>query len=393
MANNQPTEFFGKYSQEEIEVTFKKINEIIESPINQKPIVILADSGSGKTTFAIDVITKFAPQLNYCYFVSQTTASIMGTSLSKIPNFFVRNIKPDEDPFERINGIWDDIKSRGDAMGMDSARIPELLGIIFPGIPMYDYIEKYVQSVTDSPQDAGILKAEIITRIILDEVMKNESILSKLNDQQRKMICGLITPSINSLFILDDMTSILSSMKSGKETVDFNGTKMKKADAYKGLLTDIFTRGRHYNCIVMIFLHNIDAIDVGETVGSIDNLIIMDQKAYAKILGTRRLNGIKEKLKFIVEKTGVYKFKYYSLFINISDSRFYITKADYYKDTKDIRLSPTRAKFHAILNKIINQQMNPSFAPLTTQDNNQKEESFEDILDMDLDQEINDFTI
>ena len=37
--------------------------------------------------------------------------------------------------------------------------------------------------------------------------------------------------------------------------------------------------------------------------------------------------------------------------------------------------------------------MNPSFAPLTTQDNNQKEESFEDILDMDLDQEINDFTI
>ena len=36
MANNQPTEFFGKYSQEEIEVTFKKINEIIESPINQK---------------------------------------------------------------------------------------------------------------------------------------------------------------------------------------------------------------------------------------------------------------------------------------------------------------------------------------------------------------------
>ena len=102
MANNQPTEFFGKYSQEEIEVTFKKINEIIESPINQKPIVILADSGSGKTTFAIDVITKFAPQLNYCYFVSQTTASIMGTSLSKIPNFFVRNIKPDEDHFERI---------------------------------------------------------------------------------------------------------------------------------------------------------------------------------------------------------------------------------------------------------------------------------------------------
>ena len=142
MANNQPTEFFGKYSQEEIEVTFKKINEIIESPINQKPIVILADSGSGKTTFAIDVITKFAPQLNYCYFVSQTTASIMGTSLSKIPNFFVRNIKPDEDPFERINGIWDDIKSRGDGMGMDSARIPELVGIIFAGIAMDEYIEK-----------------------------------------------------------------------------------------------------------------------------------------------------------------------------------------------------------------------------------------------------------
>ena len=101
--NDCPIELLdSQFAGRNISVPFKKFNEIVKSPKNMKPIVILAGSGCGKTTFAVDVINKLSPQLNYCYFVSQTSSSITGSNLSKIPNFFIRNIKNNDDPFEVI---------------------------------------------------------------------------------------------------------------------------------------------------------------------------------------------------------------------------------------------------------------------------------------------------
>lgn len=393
--NDCPIELLdSQFAGRNISVPFKKFNEIVKSPKNMKPIVILAGSGCGKTTFAVDVINKLSPQLNYCYFVSQTSSSITGSNLSKIPNFFIRNIKNNDDPFEVINNIWEDIKSRVEAMNLEESKINDILGILFPGKFIMKYINEYIKNLKKSDNDAGVLKVEIITRIILDKILEDESLLTKLNPEQRKLVCGLITPSISSLLILDDMTSVLNSLKSAKDAISFNNSSMKKNEAYKNLLVDIFTRARHYNCLVMIFLHTLEAIDVGSVFNNIDNIIVMDATSFSKISTTRRFkndNLDSKLLEFIAQRTKIFQYKYYSLFINISSSQFYILKADIYKDTHEISLSSTRSKFNNSLNKIINRELNPSLAPLSNNfnKNNLLEDSENsndsDILDMEID--------
>ena len=349
------------YNDQDVEIPFVRVQDLVHFK-NMKPIVVLANTGGGKTTLAIDVLSKFANEASNVYFITQTPQSYTDTALSKIPSYFVRS--PGEDPFNLISGIWDDIEARVDAISVEPESVKAILGTLFPDLNIEDDVERYLASLPIKDEhERNLVRIEILTRIILDKVKQDESLLTKLDKKLRMKVNGLITNTTKSILILDDVTGMLSSLSNAKDSVYYNGVSQSKSKAFISLLRTILTRGRHMNCIIMMFIHEITALP-DNVVKSIDNLILLDYASATSIANKISFGkDICEYLKFAMQKTDIYnpnRYKYYALFLSKSMRQICVTKADL---ADHINVSPQTASVHKILDQMVLANQNPSLKP------------------------------
>lgn len=350
------------YNGQDTEIPFSHIEELISFK-NMKPVIVVAGTGSGKTVLAVDVLAKFAKQANYAYFITQTAPSYTEKTLSKVPNYFIR--QPGEDPFSLINGIWNDIEARVAAVSIEPSSVKTILSVLYPSQDVNEQLEQYIASLgIKNSDDENAVRIEILTRLILDRVQQDDSVLAKFDKPTRMKINGLITNTTKTILILDDVTGMLQSLSNAKETVMYDGSSQTKSKAFASLLRNILTRGRHCNCIVMMFIHDINVLgDVA--IKSIDNILMLDGSA-ASVISTKTSLGkdICEYLKFCLKKTDIFnpnRYKYYGMFLSRSKRQIYVTKADLHEH---IDISPTLAQWHRVLDKMIMSNQNPSLPPI-----------------------------
>ena len=167
---------------------------------------------------------------------------------------------------------------------------------------------------------------EVVGRLIV-EGCKNLKDLSMFTVKEIAIINSFVSKSNKTLLIMDDMTSELQSMSSAKNKVNYNGNFVSVKDAFNNLFIDIFTRARHYNLMVCMFVHN---IDFGIDKSFFTNVILLGDNVAQKVLNARLFT---DELKAIIRATKDAIFnnpnlKYYFLVINASTNDFCCSISD-----------------------------------------------------------------
>ena len=105
---------------------------------------------------------------------------------------------------------------------------------------------------------------------------------------------------------MDDVTSEMESLKFDKSDVIYEGVPKKKREAYTELLLNMMTAGRHWNCIIALFVHNWNTINMKN---NLNNFIILDKTnadGLSSFRSLKTLNAIVNSLK--AEIYGYYKY-------------------------------------------------------------------------------------
>ena len=182
-------------------------------------------------------------------------------------------------------------------------------------------------SSIDIPNEVDVISIEILTRLILNGINLYGD--EKLTNEELLFVQLLVSTDTKTILIIDDVSAELNRLKMSSEKVvyeDEHGetNMLQISKAYKTLLTDMFTKARRYNCILCMFVHTWEIIDVKD---QIKNFIIVDEKSATDI---KRYHSVSnERVKSIIDtiKNTVYnKYKYHV--IVVKDSNIMVTKAD-----------------------------------------------------------------
>ena len=323
----------------------------------QAPIVVLGPTKGGKTVIALDVMYQFARQAHYVYYVSETAPSILDQKMSIVPSYFVR--KPEEgDYYGCVARIWNDITSRGEAMKAEEQNLKPIFATLFPGEDIFARLKKHIEREGLKGAEASAAISEIIARLILDKVKQNPTVLNSFNQEQLNIVNSMTSTSIKSLLIFDDVTSILQKAQQEKGLVTVGKSSIRKGEAMKNMLEDMFTRARHYNCIILMFIHQLSAIDA-KLYPTMSNFIFLNYNAALPLTRLQRMDC--KYIKEIADKTKVFDkalYPWHVLFCDVQNRRMAVTCAEMHSD--QIPIHPDVAKFHRILDSVQNGILQPS---------------------------------
>lgn len=310
-----------------ITVSKKPVEEIFK--FGDKPYLAVSQSGGGKSTLAIDVLFKFAKEASKIYYISATKESIDETELSKIPNLFKR-----EPTFENLNNIWTEIVNSNEASGKTINKLIELMSKIYPKeeLAKINQIlveeERKIKAIEKcNEDDITAFKLEVIARLIFNGIAQYGS--ASLSEEDMNVVRTIVSGKQKTLLLIDDVSSELQEMSLSKNLVTYNGKSERIDKAYKLLLTNICTRIRHYNSLMIMFVHNWDTIDIRD---KIDNFIVLDPltaegiKRFKTIPVSTR-NAVTETAKLIFGK-----YDYHFLVSKNAGSTVYVSKADLHEN-------------------------------------------------------------
>lgn len=325
------------------------------------PTVIVGASTCGKTTICLDLIYKFGHDCSNIYYITATKESITDNTISAIPKVFRR--KP---TFESISKVWEEIKLANVAKEADEDTIYKIIQIIY-GEDFVDNLkakmkakigdiiktnQKYWKDnkTENAKSDSLGFFYEVVGRLIM-EGCKNLKDLSMFTVKELAIINSFVSKSNKTLLIMDDMTSELQSMSSSKNKVNYNGNFVSVKDAFNNLFIDIFTRARHYNLMVCMFVHN---IDFGIDKSFFTNVILLGDNVAQKVLNARLFT---DELKAIIRATKDAIFnnpnlKYYFLVINASTNDFCCSIADLHIG-EELKLTAENEKLVECYKKVV----------------------------------------
>lgn len=312
----------------QITVSKKSIEEIFK--YGDKPYLAVAASGSGKTVCAVDLLYKFAKYASKVYYISATSETIDEDDLRKIPNLFKRT-----PTFENLNNIWNEMEAVTEAAGKPINKLIELMSKIYPKeelIKINQELVAYERKIrsTEKCNDDDVLafKLEVITRLIFNGIGIYGS--SNLSEDDMVVVRTMISGKQKTLLLIDDVSAELEEMSMSKATVNFNG-KVERVDrAYKLLLTNIMTRARHMNSIIVMFVHNFETI--GESKDKIGNFLILDSESSESV---RRFKTIPQSTRNAITEGGKLvfgKYRYHFVVVKNSGSEVYVSKADLHEN-------------------------------------------------------------
>ena len=275
-------------------ITLKKepFSEIFKS--GDKPFLFVGASGKGKTTIAIDIIFNLSKQATKIYYVSATKETLGDEAIKAIPKCFKRYVS-----FESLYHIWKEIVEGYEGMTKGEDELMKVVSKLYPKeeymqirkvykdfksrmltllVRKYQYNGDINMANQTAQRDLSAWTAEVLSRLIINGVIKYGD--DKLSKEEAGIVGSIMSSEQKTVLIIDDVTSQIGEMKKDGRKVVYNGSQMKVCDAFKALLEDILTRGRHYNCVVGIFVHAWDTLNAKDKV---QNFVVLEEQAMAQL--------------------------------------------------------------------------------------------------------------
>ena len=196
-------------------------------------------------------------------------------------------------------------------------------------------------------EDILAWKIEVIVREIFNGVAQYGT--STLKEEDMNILKCIISGKQKTLLLIDDVSAELQEMANNKTPVVYNGKQTKLAIAYKMMLIDMMTRIRHYNSIMVMFVHNWDTIDVRDKV---DNFIVLDPVSAE---GINRFRTIPESTRQAViegAKLIFGKYKYHFLVVKNAGNDVCVSKADLH-DNDTLEVDPLNQKWIEVYDAIM----------------------------------------
>ena len=385
----------------------RKITDIFK--FYSTPYICTAMSGKGKTTLAIDLIYSFAKDCSNVYYITATKESMTDDSISLIPKAFRR------DPtYENMQSVWDEIVKQNNAINAPPEKITELIIKLYgeeTAMKLNEQIEKQKNIIitrnTKLYKDAGKSK-DTITQLIKNDVLaftyeiKRRVILfafkdfdnldEKLTEEQTAIVNAFVSKPTQTLLILDDVTSEIERLKTDNNKVLIGDSWLSKSKAFQSLLTDILTRARHYNCIVVFFVHTIDVFDCKD---KIDRLVMFDNSM------TQKLNNLKSfnlKMKHLISAAsdklfGNPDYAHMFLYYSRSENDICVGKASLHLSDQ-LNVSESGNKFIDLYNSVLSGfKLTPTLPPLEDDEEGDEGGEYEEEAEGEYEEEVVDSLI
>lgn len=318
----------------------KPIEEIFK--FNSQPYIIVGISGCGKTTLCMDIMYKFSKECTSIYYITSTKESIRDDTISQIPRAFRR--KP---TFENIYNIWREIIEAHDTAEANESKLTKILVQLSSQSEAQSIMkqlserQQQIQSeqyklytslgdsdnlaIEKSKNDSKAFYIDTLSKLILDFASSKGT--SKLTTEDMSILSSLVSAYPKALLLMDDVSAELNDLKSSSKKVVYNGQIIKISDAYKNVIIDILTRGRHYGVLVCLFLHTIDLLTDKSL---INNLVILNKEAAKKVSNAR---SFPDEMRSVLDAACPIlfnnpEFNYYFLYISQLDGDIGVGKAD-----------------------------------------------------------------
>ena len=346
------------FRETEIQVEDKTIvlkQEPIDSifKFGSQPYIILGTSGSGKTKLSMHLIYRYAEECTKIFYVSSTKASsfdMANDDINCIPRVFRRTPS-----YKDIYGIWKDIIEEDKALKASieeqEAILSKLMGnsgkasaklLKEKCVEVYNEQKQKYIARGDSKEDAEksakrdeyAMLCSALSILIVDAV--NQKGNKTLSEKELLIVDSLVSAKPQTLLILDDVTAEMEALKSNRtKQVMWDGKQFPISTAYDLMLTDILTRGRHYNCLIAIFVHDINVIKTGQ----INNLVVFDQASAQSLRLYRKIPKTFLNTLSVASNTVFNgEYKYYFIYGRPNDNYICVGKADL--QSGEIDLSP-----------------------------------------------------
>lgn len=336
------------------DLEFKAIKDIFK--FDDTPYLCIGKSKGGKTTFAVDIIHKFGQESSKIFYISATQQMIGEDSIMSIPKLFTRDPK-----FETLNNIWSDIKESCEYVSATEEQLLNVLTRIYPSDiqrQLSRHFKTWRNSNACKDEDSKTIAAvEVLSRLVLNGIDIYGD--KRLTSSDIVLVQSLISTEQKTILIIDDVSAELEQMKTSNEKVIFNGAQLPVKKAYTALLIDILTKARRYNCIVVMFLHSWNILDVKSM---ISNFIVIDQNAVDNLQNIRTVGENTRKLVQEAAKKifGIYK---YHVIVCKGGEDVFVTKADL-NTTNELQLDELNKRLVKAYNSVVE---NLEYTDTTTQ--------------------------
>lgn len=280
-----------------ITLEFKQITDIFK--FNTPPYIVIGVTTAGKTTLCLDILSKFSKDCTNIYYVTSTEENLKDDSISMIPRAYRRKPK-----YEILYNIWKEIKASYEATNVDPTKLSNML-ITLCGKQDATTILKKLEDKRDQIQkeqlaiyrdlnydeseciqfakdDSKAFYIDTLTHLILD--FSKTKGTRNFSDAEMLILNSFISKAPKVMLLLDDVSSELDGLKRNKKKVNYEGQTLSASDAYKSLIIDILTRGRHYGALICLFLHSIDIL---QEKSYINNLILLNDASAQKVMNAR----------------------------------------------------------------------------------------------------------
>lgn len=280
-----------------VNVEFKPITDIFR--FNQPPYIIVGSSTSGKTTLCLDILAKYSSICTSIYYVTSTEDNLKDDGISMIPRAYRR--RPN---FETLYGIWREIKAIAAANNVNTTKALTVLSSLIGKTEATNINHRLEQqqmkiqndrlafyrgagfaeneAIEASRDDGKAFYIDTITRLICDFAKTNGTRNLSADDMATLSSFFSATPRI--MLLLDDVSAELDSLRQNKKRVNYEGNTLTVAEAYKALLIDMLSRGRHHNAIICMFLHSIELMTEKSY---INNIVVLNAAAAQKLCNAR----------------------------------------------------------------------------------------------------------
>jgi hypothetical protein len=331
--SNQFRSYTFNYGNDETTINFTPVKDLFGEV--EAPYLIVGKTMGGKTTFCADIIDKYGSSASNIYYISGTEPEIGKDPMKSIPKVFIK-----EPTYENLKAIWETIKCNNRKTNITTEELKMLLPKIYNDKDMKIINEEYNKFRKElsndlsekSKDEIDIVCVELLSKLILSGLNLYGS--SGLNDEEMIIVQSLISTPQKTILLIDDVSAQLEKLKQSNDRVEVIGEnkkiqQMKIGNAYKALLTDIFTTGRRFNAIICVFVHTWNII---ESKDLLTNFIICDKVSAGLISGLRTVGdtSLKDKIKMLSNKI-FDNYPYH--FIVVKGTKITITKADKCEDT------------------------------------------------------------
>lgn len=322
-----------------INLEFKQITDIFK--FNTPPYIVVGVTTGGKTTLCLDILSKFSKDCTNIYYVTSTEENLKDDTISMIPRAYRRKPK-----YEILYNIWKEIRASYEATNVDPSKLSNMLitlcgkqeaTVILKKLDeKRDQIQKEqlsrykglnydeATSIQYAKDDSKAFYIDTITQLILD-FAKTKGTRS-LSDSEMMILNSFISKAPKVMLMMDDVSSELEGLNRNNKKVVYEGQTLKASDAYKSLIIDILTRGRHYGALICLFLHSIDIL---QQKSYINNLILLNDASAQKVMNARTFP---EEMRKIIGAVKGYVFNsnypYHFLFLSGLSGEVAVGKAD-----------------------------------------------------------------